>query len=128
MEIHHIGYAVSNIDLAIEQFRLLGYSVGDVIVDDYRHVYIAFARQGAYCIELIAPNGEHSPVSKILQKNGPTPYHICYVVDDMDASLALLKEQNWVLIVPPANAIAFDNRTVAFVYNRSVGIAELLAR
>jgi methylmalonyl-CoA/ethylmalonyl-CoA epimerase len=128
MEIHHIGYAVSDMQSSIEQMHLLGYTVGDVIVDDNRSVYIAFAYHGTYCVELISPNADYSPVSKILQKNGPTPYHICYLVDDMEQSLLLLKSQKWVVIVPPTAAIAFNGRNVAFLYHRSLGLIELLAR
>lgn len=128
MEVHHIGYAVSDMESSIEQLRVLGYTVGDVIIDDHRSVYIAFAHQGTYCVELISPNADDSPVSKILQKNGPTPYHICYLVDDMEQSLALLKTKKWVVVVPPAVAIAFNGRHVAFLYNRYLGLIELLAR
>lgn len=128
MEIHHIGYAVSDMQSSIEQMHLLGYTVGDVIVDDNRSVYIAFAHHGAYCIELISPMTNASPVSKILQKNGPTPYHVCYVVDDMEQSIALLQSHKWVVIVPPAAAIAFNWQPVAFLYNRYLGLIELLAR
>lgn len=127
MKIHHIGYAVSHINLAVEQFRFLGYEVGAVIDDVHRGIYIAFAHQNAYCVELIAPKSDDSPVSKILQKNGPTPYHVCYSVEDIDASLTLLKSQKWAIVVPPAAAIAFDNRLVAFLYHRHVGLIELLS-
>jgi methylmalonyl-CoA/ethylmalonyl-CoA epimerase len=128
MEIHHIGYAVSDIESAIEQMCVLGYAVGEIVVDNNRSVRIAFAHQGTYCVELISPNADDSPVSKILQKNGPTPYHICYLVDDMEESLLFLKSQKWVVIVSPAAAIAFNGRNVAFLYHRSLGLIELLAR
>ncbi len=43
MKIHHIGYAVKNIEKSREVFLQLGYqNEGDIVVDDARNVKILF--------------------------------------------------------------------------------------
>lgn len=84
MEIHHVGYAVERLDLAVSAFEGLGYVFDTVIPDPARNVQLAFGRNAAYCIELVAPFNaeEKSPVDSYLNKLGPTPYHIAYLCDN----------------------------------------------
>lgn len=90
LEIDHIGYAVKNIEEAMEQMRLLGYSFGKEIKDEGRKVWIAFGNFKGYRVELVAPAAEGSPVDNILKYVGASPYHICYCSDDFDYDLKVL--------------------------------------
>jgi methylmalonyl-CoA/ethylmalonyl-CoA epimerase len=129
MIIHHIGYAVADIRKAAEAFGEMGYSVGEVTTDAGRHVEIAFASNNGMLVELVAPaqgDAARSPVDSILQKNGPTPYHICYEVGDMEAAVKEMKQRGWTLLIKPARAPALENRGVAFLYSPSVGLVELV--
>jgi methylmalonyl-CoA/ethylmalonyl-CoA epimerase len=131
MKIHHIGYTVCDIVKSMEAFRDMGYSVGEVTVDDGRHVKIAFARMDGTLVELVSPIegvDVRSPVDSILQKSGPTPYHICYEVDDLASAVQDMKRKGWTLLIKPSRAPALENRDVVFLYSPIVGLIELVAR
>lgn len=116
LEIDHIGYAVKNIEEAMEQMRLLGYSFGKEIKDEGRKVWIAFGNFKGYRVELVAPAAEGSPVDNILKYVGASPYHICYCSDDFDYDLKVLCGGGYKVAVPPAPAAALEGRL--FFYMR----------
>lgn len=126
LKIHHIGYAVKNIDKAIEHFSNLGYVVHDKAVDEKRKVIIAFAESSGYSIELIAPLSDGSPVDSILKKNGPTPYHICYETVDIKLMCQKLKAEKFRVISDISPAPAIDNANVVFLLSPVMGIIELV--
>ena len=130
MNIHHIGYAVHNIDHAIKSFLSLGYSIGNKTIDTNRKVIIVFVKNGNVKVELIAPLELGSPVEGVLEKNGPTPYHICYKVLNIDDAIKDLMKEGWIVLIKPAVAPAITENEreakVAFLYNKNVGLIELL--
>lgn len=126
LKIHHIGYAVKNIDKAIEHFSNLGYVVHEKSVDEKRKVIIAFAESSGYSIELIAPLSDGSPVDSILKKNGPTPYHICYETVDIKLMCQKLKAEKFRVISDISPAPAIDNANVVFLLSPVMGIIELV--
>lgn len=128
MKIHHIGYTVKDIDTAMGDFVLLGYSaIGEKCLDDKRNIIIQFMRNGDYIIELVAPANDASPVTNILKKLGSTPYHVCYETDDIHASVAELKSAGFMVIAEPLEAPAIEIRKVAFLFKNAVGIIELVS-
>lgn len=127
MKIHHIGYAVSNIQQSIEQFQKLGFRVEKQIVkDEKRKVEIAFMSSGNYLVELLCPLSEDSPVTNYLNKVGNTPYHFCYETDNIDNAIASLRKERYILVEKPSKATAIDGQRVAFLYNPKYGLLELL--
>lgn len=127
MKVHHIGYAVKDINVAIEKFVNLGYEqTCDVCCDSYRNVKICFVQNGNECVELVAPNGEKTPVDGVLKLNGATPYHICYEVQNIDGAIENLKKQKFIVMQKPAVAPAIQNCKVAFLYNKDIGMIELV--
>lgn len=128
MKVHHIGYAVKDIEAAIETFERLGYETksGGVCEDNIRSVKICFMQNGNECIELVAPNGEKTPVDGVLKLNGATPYHVCYEVQNMDGAIENLKKQKFIVMQKPAVAPAIQNCNVAFLYNKDIGMIELV--
>ncbi len=127
MKIHHIGYAVSNLGLAIKQFTNLGYvPKGDPFNDEDRKVQIQFLENRPYIVELVSPLDNCSPVSGILKKMGSCPYHICYETDDIQRSANDLLKENYHLVGPIKKAPAIRDRLVAFLYHKDLGIIELI--
>ena len=81
---HHIGVAVKDIDKTAAMYVGGGYQKSEPIFDPVQNVNICWlTKAGMPTVELLAPVDETSPVCKILEKNGVTPYHTCYVVDDI---------------------------------------------
>lgn len=129
MKIHHIGYAVHNIDDAIESFIVIGYELVSKTDDTLRKVVIAFVKNGDIVIELISPSDIDSPIDNILEKNGPSPYHICYEVPNIDDACKMLRKEGWVIIRKPALAPAINlegSAKVVFLYEKNMGLIELV--
>lgn len=127
MKVHHIGYAVADMDKAKEAFSALGYQDGNTVQDVPRNVCITFIQNGATSVELIAPLSTGSPVDSILEKNRTgTPYHICYEVDDLSSALKDLKAKGFVTLIKPMPAPAIGECNVAFMYHKAMGVMELV--
>lgn len=127
MKTHHIGYAVHDIKASEASFIALGYEkYSDIVEDASREVSILFMKKDGYLVELIAPLNEKSHLCTILKKAGCGPYHICYEVDSLDASIDRLLRSGYILVEKPCAAAAIENRKVAFLYNRDMGMLELL--
>lgn len=77
-------------------------------------------------MELIAPKDEKSSINTIIKKNGNSPYHICYSVDDLISAIEDFVKNGYVLMGEPKMAVAIDNKKVAFLYNKHMGIIELV--
>lgn len=132
--VHHIGYAVNDIYKSIEEFNTMGYVLNANIVEDKaRNVNICFMKHNSLgvWIELISPlRSGKSPIDKILKKNNNVscPYHICYIVDNIENVIEELKRKRFYPITDLSPAIAIDNRRVVFLVNKEVGMIELLER
>ncbi len=127
MKIHHIGYAVKDIAISSEKFEKLGYkNISGIVEDSERSVFIQFMEKDGYLIELIAPLNDKSHINTILRKIGSSPYHICYEVHDIDTEIENLLKSGYVLIEKPDEAVAIANKKAAFLFNKDIGILELL--
>ncbi len=125
---HHIGIATKNIELTAAFYIQAGYRMSDIIIEPVQQVKIAFlSKSGMPLLELIAPlDNNNSVVNNYLQKTGTGPYHFCYCVTDLDAAIKEFKAQKYILLSNPVEAIAFNNRKICFLYNKNVGLVELL--
>ena len=126
MKIHHIGYAVKNMEKAITSFKKLGFTIGECIDDESRNVRITFINNEGYDLELVAPLCQGSPIDSILAKNGEGPYHICYITHSMYKTIKDLKTKGFMLIQKPAPALAIYGQRVAFLFSISVGLIEIV--
>lgn len=127
MKIHHIGYLVKDIKKSVEQFKDLGYSIEvDILYDESRDVEICFMINAGYRIELVSPCSEQSVVYEQLKRIGNSPYHVCYVVSDINQEMQRLRERKYVIMIQPQRAVAFAGKRVVFLYHRNVGMIELV--
>ena len=115
--LHHIGVAVNSIHELYPTCR--------VTHDAIQGVNVAFVSVNGCCWELIEPAMEDSPVSPSLSK-GVKLLHICYEVNDIEASLHRCRQHGFHIIRQPLPATAFDQRRIAFVSSRTFGVVELL--
>lgn len=129
MKVHHIGYAVKNLDEAFNIFKLLGFEKeNEKVIDDKRNVKILFIHNREYRIELIESLGENSPRRNILKKSGSTPYHLCYESENILEDIELLKNNNFILISELSESRAINDKKVCFLYNKQIGIIELVEK
>lgn len=128
-KLHHIGYAVKDIDAACVAFAELGYfPSGNQMFDALRKINILFLENetNGAVIELVAPAAEGNPVDGILSKNGSSPYHLCFEVDDLNAAVEQMKSAKYIPMGKPLPAYAIHNKNVVFMFHKQLGIVELL--
>lgn len=132
--LHHIGYAVKNIEVEAPRFaKLLGATWDEVIYHDpLQQARVSFLTAGngllgAPKFELIEGDSEDSPLSRFIAKGGGL-HHLCYEVSDLDAKLAEMKISGAILIKAPQSAVAFGGRRVAWMFTRPHLLLEYIER
>jgi methylmalonyl-CoA/ethylmalonyl-CoA epimerase len=127
MKIHHVGYLAKNISKTEKKFFDLGYEVErPTSYDDIRQINIEFLVNGEYRVELIQPMSEQSPMYPLLKRFKNAPYHFCYEVENLDATIEMLSGNGYTVIQEPEKAPCIDGKRVAFLNNISMGIIELV--
>ena len=126
---HHIGYAVNDIETTAGYYIRAGWSLSDIQIDETQKTKIAFlSKLKMPLIELIAPVDEYSPIVKTLEKVGVSTYHICYEVDDIDFAVVELRKQKFLKLFNPVEAVALNNRKICYLYNKDVGLMEIVGK
>ena len=124
---HHIGVAVKDIEATASVYEQGGYKRSGSVFDPIQNVNICWlTKEGMPTVELLAPVDEKSPVNKTLEKVGVAPYHCCYVVDNIEEAVAELKRQKYIMVSRPAEAVAFCGSRVCFLFNKNVGLIEIV--
>jgi methylmalonyl-CoA/ethylmalonyl-CoA epimerase len=124
---HHIGVAVKELDATASIYEQGGYKRSSSIFDPIQNVNICWlTKEGMPTVELLAPVDEKSPVNKTLEKVGVSPYHCCYVVDNLEDACEELRKQKYITVSKPAEAVAFCGSRVCFLFNKNVGLIELV--
>lgn len=124
---HHVGIAVNDIDETASLYMAAGYEKTETVFDPIQNVHICFlSKKGMPTLELLASNDETSPIYKTLQKNGVTPYHCCYEVDDIEDAVSRLRKMRYVATSKPVPAVAIEGRRVCFLFHKKIGLIELV--
>ena len=124
---HHIGIAVKDLGATASLYEQGGYKRSASIYDPIQNVNICWlTKENTPTVELLAPVDEKSPVNKTLEKVGVSPYHCCYVVDNLEEATAELRKQKYIMVSKPAEAVAFCGSRVCFLFNKNVGLIELV--
>ena len=119
--VDHIGVAVEDIDASLELYeRDYGMTLVHREVIAEQGVEAVLLDVGENHIELLAALGPDTPVGKFIAKKGPGMHHVAYQVDDIEATLAALKEAGLRLIdEKPRTGIR--NSRVAFLHPKTAG-------
>ena len=116
MKINHLGIATKGIDEALKFWSdALGLENVHTEIVENQKVRVAMLPIGESRIELLEPTSEDSPISKFLEKRGGGIHHIAVEVEDIEASLAKLKERGMRLI-DESPRIGAEGCLVAFVH------------
>ena len=131
--LHHMGFVVASISAVAEQFSvfLSARWDGQTIHDPLQQVRVSFfspvdARNPVF--ELVEPASEDSPVNYFLKKHRGGLHHVCYEIDDLGSGLREAKRAGLVVASPPAPAVAFGGRRIAWVCSKKLLLMELLER
>lgn len=75
---------------------------------------------------MVASHSKDSVIANLQKRVGNSPYHICYEVDDILDAIDFFQDKNFVLFQELHEAVALGKRRVTFLYNRQIGMIELL--
>jgi len=129
LEIDHIGYAVTDILQTAAHYIAAGWTLSEIYNEETQRTKIAFlTKPGMTTIELVSPLQGPSPIDTMLNNNGVSPYHICYVVDEIMQALEELYEEGFKPLFMPVQSVAMNNRKICYLYHIDVGLIEIVNR
>ena len=117
-KISHIGIAVSNLDAALQTYKLLGFKLQKIEKVSDMDVRVAFLPIRDTRIELLEPLSKESVIAKFIEKKGEGVHHICIEVQDIHKALKELKDQKFNLVYETPKRGA-ENTLVSFVHPKS---------
>lgn len=124
---HHVGLVSSNLEESMAFYEGLGYSPSEIFADPIQKARIVLLRrEHDPIIELVSPDHSDSPAASWLQRVKGGPYHLCYEVGDVEDVITHLRSRRLFLVLGPVPAVAFDMRSVAFLWSDQSGLIELL--
>lgn len=125
----HIGIVVQDLDTALQTYcELLGFRLLQRLALTEHLIEAAFLDSGNSAVELIAPTDTTSGTARFLQTRGEGIHHVCFEVEDINATLATLTEEGVRLIdTAPRQGV---HGLVAFVHPKATHgiLIELLQR
>jgi len=130
MDIDHIGYLTNSIEITALDFVSLGYEKGECFNDDNQKTRICFmTKKGETKVELVEPYEENTKMQKQFSKQGGVaPYHLCFIVDDMNEAVEEMSNNGFIPLFKPVEAIAFNNSKICYFWKKTIGFVELLEK
>jgi methylmalonyl-CoA/ethylmalonyl-CoA epimerase len=117
VKISHVGLAVRSIAEALPFFReILGLKEESLAGTDGAR--IAGVDAGGTLVELLEAVDEESPIAKFIAKRGPGIHHICFSVDDLDATLERCREKG-VRLIDDVARVGAEGKRIAFLHPAS---------
>lgn len=121
----HIGIACDDLEQSSSFWKLIGLLQGDdELVEDQGVITRFFSTSSndpsTPKIELLQPTGPDTPIGKFLSKRGPGVQQVCFRVEDLEAMIALLRENNIQMIDNEPRKGA-HGALIAFVHPKSTG-------
>lgn len=102
---------------------------GGLFHDPVQTALIQFLRLpgDSILIELVAPDGPASRLSKVILKGGGIN-HLCHSTPDIEAACRSLQDQGMAIIEEPTPAVAFGGRRIAWLMGDDHVLTELVER
>lgn len=119
LRLHHVGYVVSDIEVAAETYRALGFYEGERQEIPEQHIVAITFHAGHGWMELIQPTDLEGPIAAFMAKRGEGVHHVAYEVDDIEAKLAELKTAG-VQLIDEIPRVGAHNWRIAFLHPKAV--------
>lgn len=124
---HHIGVAVVSIEKCSPFYSSMGYTVSEPVIEPIQKVRVAYARRDGFpTVEMLEPIDESSPAAKVISRNGNSPYHVCYEVNDIKGFISQMRKQGFMPLGKPIPGHGLDDALMAFCYNKDVGLIQVM--
>jgi methylmalonyl-CoA/ethylmalonyl-CoA epimerase len=120
-QIHHVGYAVDDLDAALPVFtERFGMPVEVREVMDDQGVEAVSLGVGPGHVELIQPLDPDGALARFIARRGPGLHHVAFAVGDLPAALDELRRGGAELIDEEPRR-GLGGHRIAFVHPRSCG-------
>lgn len=117
VRIAHIGIAVRALGDSVPFYRhVLGLT--EVPLDDSDGATIVGFATGDALVELLEANSPDSPVGRFVERRGPGIHHICFVVDDLEATLGRCRAAG-IRLIDDVPRIGAEGKRIAFLHPSS---------
>jgi methylmalonyl-CoA/ethylmalonyl-CoA epimerase len=117
--VSHIGIAVKALAESLPFFRdVLG--LEEIALDDSDGARIVGFTAGESLVELLEPDEAGSPIARYLAKRGPGLHHICFSVDDLEATLDRCRAAG-IQLIDERPRMGAEGKRIAFLHPRSTG-------
>ncbi|HEX9219474.1 MAG TPA: methylmalonyl-CoA epimerase [Gemmatimonadaceae bacterium] len=117
--VSHIGIAVEALSESLPFFRdVLGLT--EVPLDDSDGASIVGLSAGEPLVELLQGDDSSSPIGRFIANRGPGIHHICFSVDDLDATLDRCREAG-IQLIDEKPRIGAEGKRIAFLHPKSTG-------
>ena len=117
--IAHIGIAVRALDDILPLYRDI-LELPPVPLDDADGAHIAGLAAGESLVELLEAGSDDTPIGKFVSKRGPGIHHICFAVDDIDATLDRCRASG-VRLIDEQPRIGAEGKRIAFLHPSATG-------
>lgn len=112
--IAHIGIAVAALDTIVPFYRdILG--MPEVPLDDADGARIRAVHADDSLVELLEANTPDTPIGRFVAKRGPGIHHICFAVDDLDATLARCRSAG-IRLIDETPRVGAEGKRIAFLH------------
>jgi methylmalonyl-CoA/ethylmalonyl-CoA epimerase len=117
--IDHIGIAVQSLEALLPFYRdVLGLS--EVPLDDSDGAHIVGLTAGESLVELLESDSPASPIGKFVTKRGPGIHHVCFAVDDLDATLERCRAAK-IRLIDETPRLGAEGKRIAFLHPSATG-------
>ncbi len=117
--IAHIGIAVRALNELVPFYRdILG--LPEVPLDDADGAQIAGLAAGESLVELLEAQSDDSPIGRFVAKRGPGIHHVCFAVDDLDATLEKCRTAG-VRLIDETPRLGAEGKRIAFLHPSATG-------
>ncbi len=117
--IAHIGIAVRALDELVPFYRdVLG--MPEIPLDDADGARIVGLAAGESLVELLEADTPDSPIGRFVAKRGPGIHHICFAVDDLDATLARCRQAG-IRLIDETPRMGAEGKRIAFLHPSTTG-------
>jgi methylmalonyl-CoA/ethylmalonyl-CoA epimerase len=117
--IDHVAIVVEDIEHALHFWRdALGLDVAHVEDVAGQDAIVAFLPMGHCEVELVKPTSDQTGVARFLSRRGPGIHHICFEVDDIEASLEKLARHG-IRLIDQEPVIGSGGKRIAFIHPES---------
>jgi methylmalonyl-CoA/ethylmalonyl-CoA epimerase len=121
LRINHLGIATTGLDEAMARMaRLFEVEADHVEAVPEQKVKTAFFPVGESSLEFLESTDAEGPIGKFIAKRGPGIHHICFEVDDIEATVKMLVAKG-VRMIDEAPRNGAHGCRVAFIHPSETG-------